>query len=265
MQWMAILFPAALVFTYEAIRHHWMEYTHNYWGNLIGALIVAGAVHWFIRYYASTISQAEQDLGRSRAEAAVLAERHRIGREMHDSVAQTLFHVRVKLREAEQHTDEPALAEELLRLEGQIAAAYDQVRAVISDLKRQAETEDSAEALRRSVTENARALGLTSDLHLEFVPPMSAQSRGHLQAIVAEALTNASRHGGATTVTVSCDRQALRIGDNGRGFDPRRPQADSFGLMIMEERARMLGGALQIDAAPGRGTIISINWGAGTE
>lgn len=262
MRWLAILFPAALVFTYEAIRHHWMAVTHNYWGNLVGAVIVGAAVYGFIRYYTKIVTQTEQELGRSRSEAAVLAERHRIGREMHDSVAQMLFHVRVKLRETRQHIGETAVAEELDRLESRVAAAYDQVRAIIADLKRQSETEDSTEALFRAVTETARGLGLVSTLSVSCVPKLSAQSRAHVQAIVAEALTNASRHGGATAVTIACDSQALRIYDNGRGFDPGLVPADRFGLMIMEERARMIGGALKIDSAPGRGTNILVYWGA---
>jgi signal transduction histidine kinase len=262
MQWLAILFPAALVFTYEAIRHHWMETTHNYWGNLVGAIIVGTTVHGFIRYYIRIVTQAEQELGRSRAEAAVLAERNRIGREMHDSVAQTLFHVRVKLREVRQHTHEPSVTEELVRLEDQVTAAYDQVRTVIADLKKQAETEDNTEALFRAVTETAKGLGLVSTLSVSYLPKLSAQNQAHVQAIVTEALTNASRHGGATGVTITCDSQALRIQDNGRGFDPAQVPPDRFGLMIMEERARMVGGALTIDSAPGAGTTILLHWGA---
>lgn len=265
MQWLAILFPAGLVGAYELVRHRWLEHTLGSWGNLAGSLIVGCAVYWFIRYYSDVITKAEQALGRSRSEAAVLAERHRIGREMHDSVAQALFHVRVKLRELGEAMVQPEQANEVARLEGQVSAAYDRVRAVISDLKRQAETEDTAESLCRAVSQIAGELGLTPHLDVTKTPRLTASGQGHLQAIVAEALTNARRHGGATTVQVSSDERSLVITDNGRGFDRNHTPTDSFGLMIMEERARMLGGSLCVDSALGRGTKITVNWRSATD
>ena len=101
---------------------------------------------------------------------------------------------------------------------------------------------------------------------------MGAREREHLAAILSEALTNARRHGKATAVQVTADTQGLVIADNGTGFDPARAGAAlgdgagaggrsaGFGLMILAERAQMLGAALTVDSAPGRGARLTLTW-----
>jgi signal transduction histidine kinase len=82
--------------------------------------------------------------------------------------------------------------------------------------------------------------------------------------IVQESLTNVSRHAGASRVAVtlvSSDTSLdLRVSDDGQGFDLESAQGGySYGLLGMSERARLIGGTLQIDSAPGAGTMVSIN------
>ncbi|MBI2868813.1 MAG: hypothetical protein HYX96_03190 [Chloroflexi bacterium] len=79
--------------------------------------------------------------------------------------------------------------------------------------------------------------------------------------IVQEALTNAARHAGITLVTVRCmvydNTLHLNIEDGGRGFDlTRLSPGTSSGLSSMRERALLLGGRLEVDSAPGKGTRI---------
>jgi signal transduction histidine kinase len=263
-QWAAIGLPAALLGLFEFFRHRWLEHTlPGQWGNLIGAVVVAGAVYGFIRSFVDAVTRAEQDLGRTRAEAAVLAERQRIGREMHDSVAQALFHMRVRLQEVDNHlaTGHMAAAREAIAgLDAQVGLAHEQVRRVISNLRQQAEVQDSTEALRRAATAAARDAGLTLALALQRVPKWDARGREHMAAVLAEAMHNARRHGQATAVQVTAEADRLVIADNGRGFDPNQTDGTGFGLIILAERAAILGGALQIDAAPGRGTRLILTW-----
>jgi two-component system, NarL family, sensor histidine kinase UhpB len=82
--------------------------------------------------------------------------------------------------------------------------------------------------------------------------------------IIQESLTNVARHARASFVEVALSRAdghvRLRVSDNGRGFDlttPRRP--NSFGLVGLRERAHLVSGRIDVDTAPGRGTVIEVS------
>jgi signal transduction histidine kinase len=82
--------------------------------------------------------------------------------------------------------------------------------------------------------------------------------------IVQESLTNVSRHAGASRVAVTLVSTELaldlRVSDDGQGFDLESAQRGySYGLLGMGERARLIGGTLHVDSAPGAGTMVSIN------
>jgi signal transduction histidine kinase len=83
--------------------------------------------------------------------------------------------------------------------------------------------------------------------------------------IVEEALTNVMRHAGARSATVtlahSGDRLIVAVEDDGAGFEPavrRLGPGGGMGLLCMEERARLVDGTVQLDSAPGRGTVVRI-------
>lgn len=267
--WLAIGTPALLVGAFEFTRHRWLDHQlHGFWGNALVSLVVAAGVAIFTHYFFWLVTRAEETLGRVRAEAAVLAERHRIGREMHDGVAQALFHLRVRLQEAGRRVEQGELGPvklELERLEQTVGDAYDQVRHVISDLKEQVAVEDMREALLRGVERTATELELALRIDLAEMPPMRGKALQHLVAILSEAMSNARRHGGATAVSITSESQRLVITDNGRGFDPRQSaERAGFGLMIMAERGRMFGAEVTVDSSLGQGTRVTIDWkGAG--
>jgi len=263
--WLAIGTPAILVGAFEFSRHRWLDHQlHGFWGNALVSVLVAAGVAIFSRYFFWMVTRAEEALGRVRAEAAVLAERHRIGREMHDGVAQALFHVRIRLQEAGRRADQGDLEpvkQELIRLEQTVGDAYEQVRQVIADLKQQVAVEDQREAILRDAERTAKELGLTVEIDLTEVPSLQGQSLKHLLAILSEAMNNAHRHGQATGVLIRSDADRLVITDNGKGFDPRQmPERQGFGLMIMAERSRMFGAELTVDSSVGKGTRVVITW-----
>lgn len=259
MQWMAILLPAAVIFLFELLRHGLLEHLFpGHEGTFLGAVLVAAAVSVFIRYFVRQVTRVERALGRVQAEAAVLEERQRIGREMHDSVAQALFSLRIQLLELKERPGAPA---ELADLERQVLATYEQVRAVIADLRRQPDVASTAESLRSTAERVARELGLDLHLELSWLPECQEPIRGHLLSIVTEAMANAHRHGKARRVSITADRRALTIRDDGQGFDPAAVgEEGGFGLMIMDERARLLGGKLDVRSEPGRGTAVTLSW-----
>ncbi len=104
------------------------------------------------------------------------------------------------------------------------------------------------------------AIELTADSELSF----SIDQREALYYVAREALWNVVKHAGATHVNVSLtsqdDQIALSIMDNGAGFDPSAfVREETLGLRNMEERAKLLGGGLEIQSKPGQGSQISVH------
>lgn len=200
---------------------------------------------------------------------ATLEERERLAQELHDSLAQDLALLRLKvieLGEASRPADRPA-ATILAEMRRIVDGAYEDVRQAIF-------------GLRTSVT---RGLGfvpsLTEYLHdfsqarkipvelkisgaadVRFSPQVEIQ----LIRIIHEALTNVFKHAQATRCEVRIEQDGgfsrVSIEDNGRGFRPAEVMRDGFhfGLQTMRKRAEGVGGSLAIDTAVGRGTTVTV-------
>lgn len=264
-EWLAVLLPAALVGSFEFFRHRVFEpFLPGMAGNLLSSLVAALAVYAFVRLFARIIRRTEADLSRASERAAVMSERQRIAREMHDGVAQAMFYLNVKLdrvdeRLAAGHLD--AAQQEVTGVRSNIQETYRQVRAVIADLKQAAQPRTLAEALRGVVSDFAARSQAEPCLRLTGDWPLQPKALEHIGAIVHEALVNADRHGGATQITVGCDGDPaelrLWVRDNGKGFDVATAR-EGYGLAIMAERARAAGGCLAIKSRPGAGTRVEL-------
>ena len=269
---LAVLLPALFVGLFEFLRHEWLQPMLPAWlsigwlGNVLPALVVAGIVYTFVRFFANKLQEAALELARAREEAAVARERQRIAREMHDSIAQTLFYLTVELREVEDlmlagHSAEAR--SELRMAREEIRSAHHRVRAVIADLKQHASCEDFGEVVRRTVTELAERLGMQVTCEVTGRSALPVSSQQHILAIIQEALINAQRHGRAkqATVRLRANEQdtLVEVSDEGIGFDPTAmPRGDRYGLTIMQERAQIAGGQLGLDSLPGRGTRVTV-------
>ena len=193
------------------------------------------------------------------AEAAVLEERRRLARELHDGLAQELAFLSVQSRRLAQRLD-PSLVDDLVGASGR---ALDESRGAISSLTRPLDEPfdsviaDAAEQLRERH-------GVKIGLDLDPSVDVPIKAREALRRIVREAVANAVRHGKATTVTVAVSNQdatcCLRITDNGAGFDPRRPDRPSqgFGLVSMRERAAAIGAQMHVRSHPGEGVEVEV-------
>jgi signal transduction histidine kinase len=252
---------------FEFVRHQWLEpVLPTALGNVIDALIVAWIVYIFVQIFIRLIRSSVMEVAQAREESAAVAERQRIAREMHDSIAQTLFYVGVELHEVENLVASGQGEEarsELRTVREEIRATHHKVRAVIADLREQDELEDFGEEVRRTATEFAQRLGMkvTSEITGRVALPVS--SRPHVLAIIQEALVNAHRHGRTQQATVRLmtvgEDIMIEVSDEGVGFDPATvPREERYGLTIMEERAQIAGGQLALDSLPGRGTRVSV-------
>jgi signal transduction histidine kinase len=189
---------------------------------------------------------------------ALLEDRDRIARDLHDLAIQRLFATGMTLQSAARLVEHEGAAERVSRAVADLDETIKIIRSTIFGLRaREEETGPSLRArVARLVGETAATLGFPPRLSMEGlldtnVPPQVAD---HVMAALTELLSNAARHAHATRVEVSlqatADEVVLTVTDNGRGIpsDGRRS-----GLTNLEERARGVGGTLKIER-PGEGS-----------
>jgi signal transduction histidine kinase len=179
------------------------------------------------------------------AEAAVLEDRRRIARDLHDGLAQELAFI------AAETSGQAAKAAE---------RALDESRRAIAALTRPVD-EPLDVALLQAAEEVAHRVGTQVRFDGERVVDVPGDTREALIRIVREAVTNAGRHGGAARVSIELangNGLRLRIIDDGAGFVPGLTRPGGFGLVSMRERAEALGGSLILESEPGEGTTVEV-------
>lgn len=201
----------------------------------------------------------------------ILAERDRVARELHDSLAQVLgvIHLRLRAMETEARTmPTNGLAGELSELGDVADEAYRDVREAILGLRETISSEAGLEgALREYLHKYSRQTGIQASLVCDgkVRDRLSPAAEVQLLRVVQEALTNVRKHSGASraVVRIQADREAplITVEDDGSGFDPSligEALDHGFGMASMRERVEMVGGTLDVETAPGEGTRIIV-------
>jgi signal transduction histidine kinase len=213
---------------------------------------------------AITAAQMREN-GRQRA---VLAERGRIAREMHDSLAQVLgvTHLRLRALDSREEVREyPEIATELAEVADICQEAYQDVRESILGLRGSNRAERGLlDNLRAYLVKYSQQCEIATSLDSDLDHEMALSPRCEVQVIrvIQEALTNVRKHSGATSavvrITQSDSATTFVVEDNGHGFEPGGSEfdRDGFGLYTMRERMALLNGSLTVDSVPGRGTRV---------
>jgi signal transduction histidine kinase len=193
------------------------------------------------------------------ADTAVLEERRRIARDLHDGLAQELAFIATRTRSIAKTNDSDSI--------GMVARAaeraLDESRRAIAALTR-AVDEPLDVALAQQAEELSGRLGIRVLLDLEPVGSVDSDTREALLRIAREAITNAGRHGRPTTISVHLSNHegvTLRVTDDGRGFlvdDPRVFAGGHYGVAGIRERAEALGGWMQLQSRPYLGTKVEV-------
>lgn len=196
--------------------------------------------------------------------AATMEERNRLARDRHDVVSQTLWSAGL-LADVIPDLWETNIVQGRLRLAQLNRLALDELRALLFELRLAAIANLSLDALlAQLVHATKRPDQVTITLQAEEGHFVSSQAQIAIYRITQEALSNALRHGAATTVTITlarcADQLCLTIVDNGQGFDPAQENPGRIGLHIMQERAATIAGALTISSTPATGTSIRLCW-----
>jgi PAS domain S-box-containing protein len=203
----------------------------------------------------------------SSAQAAAMAERSRLARELHDSVSQALFGISLGTRTSlELLSSDPSKARDPMDYVLALAdAGMAEMRALIFELRPESlQTEGlhaafhkqaSALVARHKINVQTNLSGSEADLPIHV--------KEAIYRIGLEAIQNTIKHARSTDVVVMLERPPdnsliLRIQDNGAGFDTQGDFPGHFGLKTMRERTESLGGTFGVTSAPGQGTCIYV-------
>lgn len=209
--------------------------------------------------------RAEEDLQVNRTLLGhSVAERVRLGRELHDNICQTLYAVCLTLESVQK---KGALAPELQQRVDQCMAELrrlnQEVRAYLQELEPARVT---GQSFAGALNDLIGSFAAGQDVHIEHrlddeaVAQIAPVHIAEIMNILREAVSNSLRHGRARHITLLAGRSdqavALAVQDDGRGFTPAGPGAAGHGLGNMQARAAALGGSLRIESAAGKGTRV---------
>lgn len=200
------------------------------------------------------------------AEKAVLEERRRMARDLHDTVSQQLFAIHMaasSLPKVLENNEEGArnVMSQLIQMSN---LAQKQMRALIAQL-RPMELVDKTleEALDQWFPDYCRQNGLKGIKDVELQGKLSEAKEHQLFLIIQEAIANIVKHAQANLVSLSLHQDkrqvVLSISDDGQGFSSSYPKQGSYGLSTMKERAEKLGGHVEIISKSGAGTTIRVH------
>jgi len=202
---------------------------------------------------------------------AVMEERNRMAREIHDTLAQGFSGIILQLEAAEQ-----ALGEDTSEAERHLNQARSLARKSLAEARRSVwnlrpqalEQLPLVEAIKQELDKFSQSVGVHAKFNVFGVRcDLSPEIEAGLLRICQESLTNVRKHAKATEVDVNLrfDESAieLTVNDNGVGFKPRTPsgsrkKGDTFGLISMQERARGLGGTFEVQSMRGKGTLVKV-------
>lgn len=198
-------------------------------------------------------------------EAAVLEERKRLARDLHDTVSQQLFaiHMCASSLPKLQQVDAERAASVLDQLVQMSNLAQKQMRNFIAQLRpMELEGKTLKEALDKWFPDYCRQNYLQGELEWRLFDPLTEAKEHQLFLIIQEAMANIVKHAKASSCTLTLadnERQVfMLLQDNGTGFKVNEVKRGSYGLSTMQERAHKLGGSTEIFSKPGSGTRIKV-------
>lgn len=267
------------------IMHNGSTSYANIFGPLVGGIFAFGISRGYLQLLrdaaererlVASLTSAQQEMAELQDELAhaqrhsgATAERARISRDIHDTIAQALSSIRLLAHAGADRTEDPDAARTLSQAETLASESLTDVRRIVAALA-PAELEDDAlaGALQRMLDRIQDETGIATQLHVDSsLPILPTEVEVALLRSAQSALANVRLHSQATSVIVSlidaADFVRLDIIDTGVGFDldswelTTDAAASSYGLRFMSARLRELGGGIDVESTVGEGTAIS--------
>ncbi len=204
-----------------------------------------------------------QNLLQTRQKLAILEERNRLARDLHDSVKQHIFVVALQVGTAKLHLgpNTEDVQQPLAEAEHVLLQVQQELKTLIRELRPVAlEGKGLGVALQELVTQWTQQTNIPTNVQLESTQTFPLLVEEAFFRIAQEALANVARHSQATTVEIRLASEQgnalLCIHDNGQGFALHTTDRKGFGLLSMQERMKVLGGDVSIESTPGQGTRV---------
>ncbi|CDQ40701.1 MULTISPECIES: sensor histidine kinase [Virgibacillus] len=211
------------------------------------------------------MADEKSDFAKSAHKAAVIEERQRLARDLHDAVSQQLFAVTMlseaAVRQLENNPEKAKL--QIQEVAKAALQSQSEMRALLLHLR---PVHLSGESLSEGLTKLIKELQQKSQIDFHLTIPVdlsvSVTIEDHMFRIAQESLSNILRHSNASEVKIMIKERPgelyFHVQDNGRGFDMEQERKTSYGLKTMKERSEELGGVFAIRSNIGEGTYIDI-------
>jgi signal transduction histidine kinase len=250
LRWLAI---AGIFGAFARLNYALLPSLYTEWVSAGDALRLA----CFLCIFAGAVHETRR-LQRALASAAVLDERRRIARDLHDGVTQDLAFI---VQQTRHMADREGATVAMGRVANAAQRALDESREATAALVRPSDCL-LADAIAATAREAAEREGSVVQLDLDPDVAVPAQMQQEILRVVREAVINAARHGGAHCVRVRLCGQpqiSISVADDGRGFEPGAAGSQGrFGLESMAARVEAIGGGLSISSAPGAGSEVLV-------
>ena len=273
LKWAAVLMPA-LLFVFIDVIWRWPsgDDGRNVF-EFVWIHAVITAVIIIISYIINNlINRLQTSLIQANRDSAIVQERERTAREMHDGMAQLLGYINTQTIAVRTLLAKGQLSEareELTKMEEIARNLYADVREAILGLRVVPKSRGGLiPSLREYAERYAEMSGIKVGINMAsgtHLPNLDPSAEIQLIRIVQEALTNVRKHAKATAVVITFegngDKLCVTIADNGRGFDMNNLSPGGqphFGLQVMKERAKAISGSFSIEASPGKGCQVSV-------
>lgn len=262
LKWLILTIPTLTIGIWEYVRHEFLlPYISMELGNWLAPVLVLLVSLLFLTQLFNMFEHNLEELNRSKAVQAVLHEREKIARELHDGIAQSLFFLNAQVTQMERMRQAEGLP--LDQLKQTVHRTNDYVRQAIANLRHEEDVERNPwlQGLNSLIDEMSRETNLHFETKWEI--PESAltpKEKVELLAMIREALLNIHKHANATRAYV----QALptktgwvcHIIDNGKGFEPKTVHGENcYGLKMMQDRAKNMSWQLFIERNQGETRI----------
>ncbi|WP_232214238.1 sensor histidine kinase [Bacillus sp. SG-1] len=211
------------------------------------------------------LADEKSELADQAHQAAVMEERHRLARDLHDSVSQQLFALNMLSSAAVRTVQKkPKESEPILKQVAEIASkAQGEMRALLLHLRPiDLKGESLPQGLKKLIQELKEKTPIDIMAEFNHLEGLTKGAEAHMFRIIQEGISNILRHAEATQIKISTKKidstLNLYISDNGKGFNVNQQKMTSYGLQTMRERCEEIGGIFQIRSKENEGTYINI-------
>jgi len=253
-KWLILIIPTLTIGIWEYVRHEYLlPYISMELGNWLAPVLVLLVTLLFLTQLFTMIEHNQEELNRAKAVRAVLEEREKIARELHDGIAQSLFFLNAQVTRMERMKHMEHLSLELLK--ESVHRTNDYVRQAIANLRHAPDVDRIPwlQGMESLIDELRRETDLRIETEWEIAESLlTSKEQVELLAIVREALLNVYKHAEATRVRVRAWTTRAgwmcQIADNGKGFEPEAAVGENrYGLKMMRDRANNMSWQLHIE------------------